>query len=123
MFSALLSWFASGGIAAVGKQLTEAYAAKLRAKNSTERVEADKLIAQLEGQRAVVLAEQGRWLTSWIRPAFAAPFVIYLWKLVVYDKVLGLGSTDDLSPALWHLLWVIAGAYFLTRPLEKRRRS
>ena len=66
----------------------------------------------------MLLADQGRWLTAWVRPAIALPFVLYLWKLVIYDKILGWGATDDLSPQLWNMMTVIIGAYFLTRPLE-----
>jgi hypothetical protein len=52
---------------------------------------------------------------------FALPFVIYNFKIIVWDKVMGLGSTDGLSPELIQLQMIIFGAYFLTRPFEKRR--
>lgn len=125
MFFKLLTWLSSGGIAAIGEQLNKAYDAKLKATNDHEKLQAEQDIAQLEAQQAILLAEQGRWLTSWIRPAIAFPFVVYLWKLVIYDKVLGWGATDNLSTDLWQLMMVVVGAYFLTRPIESvlRRRS
>lgn|SRR5574341_53650 len=119
---AILSWLLGGGIAAIGKQITAAYDMKLKAQNDHERVEAEKQIALLEAQQAVLIAEQGSWLTRWIRPAFALPFVVYIWKLVFFDKILGWGVTDDLSPDLWKLFWIIVGAFFLARPFEKRVR-
>lgn len=121
MITKVLSWLAGGGIAAIGKELNRAYQARLNAKNDEERIEADKQIAVLEARQAVLLAEQGSWMTRWIRPAFALPFVIYNFKIVVWDKVLGWGTTDSLSPEFWQLQMIVFGAYFLTRPLEKRR--
>lgn len=122
MIASIVSWIAGGGVAAIGDQLNRAYATKVAARNSAERVAAEQRIKQLELRQSVLIAEQGRWLTAWIRPALALPFVVYVWKLVIYDKVLGWGSTPDLSDNLWHLMWIIAGAYFLMRPLEKRRK-
>lgn len=121
MIGRILSWLTGGGIAAIGKELNRAYDAKLKAKNNSERIEAEKQIAQLEARQAILIAEQGSWMTRWIRPAFAAPFVIYDAKVIVWDKVLKLGTTDPISPEFWQLQMIVFGAYFLTRPLEKRR--
>ena len=121
IFTKIASWLLGGGIAAIGKQLNEAYQAKLTAQTTESKLEADKRIATLQAQQAVLIAEQGSWMTRWIRPAFAAPFVIYNFKIVVWDKVLGMGATDALSAEFWQLQMIVFGAYFLTRPLEKRR--
>ena len=120
MFATILGWLTGGGIAAIGKQLNEAYATRLRAQTDHEKLEADRAIATLQAQQAVLIAEQGSWMTRWIRPVIAFPFAAYLWKLVLWDKVLGMGATDDLSPNLWWIMGSIITAYFLTRPFEKR---
>ena len=104
----------------IADRLQAAYEAKLRAENDKERIAADIHVKQLEAQMQVLIAEQKNRLTRWIRPAFALPFVIYDFKIVVWDKVLGLGSTDALSPEFWQLQMIVFGAYFLTRPFEKR---
>ena len=123
MISTILSWLTGGGIKAIGAELRGAYEARLRATNDHEKLQAEQNIARLEAQQAVIIAEQGRWLTAWVRPLIALPFVLYLWKLILWDKVLGWGSTDDLSPNLWNMMTVIIGAYFLTRPFEKAFRK
>lgn len=125
MIGAILSWLGGSGIKAIGGELRAAYEAKLKATNDHEKLAAEETIARLEAQQSILLAEQGRWLTAWVRPAIAAPFVIFLWKLIIYDKVLAWGSTDNLSPELWQMMTVVIGAYFLTRPLETvlRRRG
>lgn len=119
MIGKILSWLAGGGIAAISRELKDAYRLQLEAKNDAERIEAEKQIAQLEARQAVLIAEQGRWLTAWIRPAIALPIVVYVWKLIIWDKVLGFGATDNLSPELWKLFWIVIGAYFIARPFEK----
>jgi hypothetical protein len=58
-----------------------------------------------------------------IRPAFAAPFVIYVWKVVVFDKVLAIGSTDPLTGAVGDWAGWIITAYFVSRPIEKIARG
>jgi hypothetical protein len=122
MFAAIARWLLGGGISAIGEQLNRAHEARLNARNDHERVEADMLIATLRAQQAVLVAEQGSWMTRWIRPAFALPFIIYNFKIIVWDKVLGWGITDPLSPHFMYLEIAIFGAYFLTRGLERKRR-
>ena len=120
MFGAILGWLTSGGIAAIGKQLNDAYARKLAAQTDQAKLDAERDIATLEARQAVLIAEQGSWRTAWIRPGFALPFVIYNAKVVVWDKVLGLGVTDALSPEFAQMEAVLIGAYFLGRSIESR---
>jgi len=115
----LAKFFLGGGLSAIGDQLNRAYAAKLAATTSEATLAAEKEIALLAAKREVLLAEVGAGgLRSWIRPLFALPFVIYIWKLVVWDKVLGYGSTDSLSPDLANIMMLIIGAYFLDRTVK-----
>lgn len=106
-----------------------AYKAKLEAGNTSERIAADLAAKDLELQAKerelstqVVLAEQGRWYTALPRPLFAFAFVIYVWKVVVWDKVLGWGVTDPLSDELSQWAFLILTAYFGGRSLEKVAR-
>lgn len=124
MIGAILSWLGGSGIKAIGGELRAAYEAKLKAQTDADKLAAEETIARLEAQQSILLAEQGRWLTAWVRPAIALPFVVYIWKLVIWDKILGYGATDNLSPELWQMMTVVIGAYFLTRPFESvfRRR-
>jgi hypothetical protein len=120
MWGVLFSWITGGGLSGIAGKLEKAYEAKLAAQTDQEKLKADMDIEQLKARQSVLVAEQGSWLTSWIRPGIAAPFVIFLWKIIVWDKVLALGTTDDLSPQIWQVFMVVVGAYFLTRPFEKR---
>jgi hypothetical protein len=72
---------------------------------------------------ALIMAEQGRWYTAIIRPLLALPVVVFMGKVIVWDKVLGLGSTDALTGdvALWS--GAIVTTYVGGRSLEKIART
>lgn len=119
MIGKVLSIFSGGLLKSITEPLNRAYEAKLNAANDSERIAADELIASLHAQQAILVAEQGSWMTRWVRPAFAFPFILYDSKVVIWDKVLGWGVTDDLSPEFWQLhIWVFT-AYFVGRGIEK----
>lgn len=112
MLGGILSWLATGGIAAIGRELNRAYEARLAAQNDSERIAAEVTIKNLEAQRDSILAAQRDRVERWVRIGFALPFVIYNAKLVLWDKVLGWGATDPLSADLVQLQWIVIGGYF-----------
>ena len=71
---------------------------------------------------AIIVAEQGRWYTAIIRPLLAAPVIIYFWKVLVWDKVLGLGSTDPITGMVAECTGLILAAYVGGRSIEKVAR-
>lgn len=123
------SWLASllGGPIVNG--MLNAYRAKLDAANTRDAQAVDLAKKEIEGEIAarqveasLLRQEQGWWVTAMIRPLFAAPFIIFAWKVVVYDKVLGLGRTDPLDPNMWSVFLTVIGAYFGGRTIEKVAR-
>lgn len=124
------TWLASliGGPVING--LISAYKAKLDAANTQDHIAADlaakEIEAEIEARKqasAIIIAEQGRWYTACIRPLFAAPFIIFAWKVVVWDKVLGLGTTDPLSGDVSTWAGYVIIAYFGGRSIEKVART
>lgn len=107
MIRALMALVGGG----IPDQLRRAYEAKLKAKNDSERLAAEVDIARLEARQASH-AIGGRWITM-VQIAWALPFVAYNAKLVVWDKMLGWGVTDPLSPELYQLQGVIVGFFFV----------
>lgn len=93
--------------------LERAYRAKLDAETDSEKLAADERIKSLEARQQVILAAQGDPIERFVRIGFAAPFVIYLWKVIVIDKVLGWGVTDGLSDSLDKILMIVLGGYFV----------
>ena len=109
--------------------LINAYKAKLDAANTQDRIAADlaakEIEAEIEARKqasAVIIAEQGRWYTAIIRPLLAAPVIIYFWKVIIWDKVLGLGSTDPLTGMIADWTGLTITAYVGGRSIEKVAR-
>ena len=107
-------------VSGIVSEIKQARLNELNAKNNKDRVEAEVYMKQLEAQLQILIAEQRNVLTSWIRPMIAAPFVVYLWKVLVWDMTLGLGTTPQLGDVLGTIMGVVIGAFFLTRALEKK---
>jgi hypothetical protein len=129
MLSAILGWLGNLLGGPFAKAALDAYRARLTAENTSEKIAADLAaremsVEQRERELAaeVLLAEQGRWYTALPRPLFAFAFIIYVWKVVVWDKVLGLGTTDALSGDVSHWGLIVLTAYFGGRSLEKVAR-
>lgn len=109
--------------------IINAYKAKLAAQNTTDAQAADLAkneimgeIAQRQTEASIIRQEQGWWVTAMIRPLFAMPFIIFSWKVIVWDKCLGWGSTDALDPNMWSVFITVVGAYFGGRTIEKVAR-
>jgi len=118
MFAFLLSLI--NPLAKVAVDLMDAKAKQANATTDQQRIEAEVTIHQLEARQEVLIAEQATRATRWIRPLFALPFIIYNFKVIVWDKVLGFGTTDALSDQYWQLQMIVFGAYFITRGLAKK---
>ncbi len=103
----------SGPLSDISNDLKEAYQSKLDAKNNSERIAADERIALLESRRATILAAQSDRYERFVRIGFAFPFIAYVNKLVLWDKVLGWGVTDGLSPELYQIMMIVLGGYFV----------
>lgn len=132
MLATILGWLGKLLGGPFAKAAVDAYRAKLDAENTSEKIAADLAARELgveqrerELAAQVTIAEQGRWYTALPRPLFAAAFVIYVWKVVVWDKVLGAwtqGSTDPLSGDVAQWAVIVLTAYFGGRSLEKVAR-
>ena len=114
MFGMILSWLTGGGIAAIGKQLNEAYQAKLTATTNEQKLEAEIKISQLQARQEAIVNSRGNFWYWGMIAGFALPFIIYNAKLVIWDKVLALGVTDPLSAQLWEVESKIIGFLVLS---------
>jgi hypothetical protein len=104
----LVNFFGSG----IAGEIRGALQDRLNAQNEAARIAADERLAYLQARQASMMAG-GRWIT-FIQVGFALPFVLYNAKLIVYDKMLGLGITDPLSPALYDLQTTVISFFFVT---------
>lgn len=122
----MLNWFMSFLSGPLLTKLVEAYKARLDAGNTQDAKAVELAVAEIQAEIAaraaakeIIIAEQGRWWTALPRPAFAFIFLIFAAKVVVWDKVLGWGTTDPLDPKMWEAFTIVLTAYFGGRSLEK----
>ena len=99
--------------------LVAAWKAKLEAAGAKDAKAVELALAEIQAEisarsaaKEIIIAEQGRWYTAVIRPLFALPFVIFAWKVVVWDKVLAWGTTDPIDPNMWSVFLAVIGSYF-----------
>ncbi|MGJ4883007.1 hypothetical protein [Bradyrhizobium sp. HKCCYLRH1065] len=119
MWMAILSFL--GG--PVIKGLIESYKAKVAAGVADTKTAADLAAAEIAAQTAETnaitqyrIAELGRWYEpDKLMGYFVAA---YLGKLLIYDKVLGLGSTDPLAGFAATTSNLIVSFYFAKRGFE-----
>lgn len=122
MWKILLS-LVSGPLSQISRDLKEAYQSKLNAQNDSERIAVDERISILEARKTSILAAQSDPVERWVRVGLAFPFVIYINKLVLWDKVLSLGVTDSLSPELSHIMMIVLGGYFIDTMVKRVARK
>ena len=129
MFATVLGWLGNLIGGPFAKAAVDAYKARLTSENTSEKIAAGLAARELgveqrerELATQVLIAEQGRWYAALPRPLFAFAFIIYVWKVVVWDKVLGLGTTDPLSGDVAQWAMIVLTAYFGGRSLEKVAR-
>lgn len=108
MLNAILSWL-SGGVAT---KLIEAYKAKLDAGNDADRIAADFAAKEVEARTKIVTAQLSNWFTALPIWTISMCMALYIAKLIVWDKMLGLGSTDPLTGDLREWAQTILASMF-----------
>lgn len=109
--------------------LINAYKAKLEAGNTSDRIAADLAARELqveERERELAvqqnIADEGRWWTAMPRAIACWSFALYIAKCVVWDKILGWGTTDPLAGDLQVWAGWLMALWFGGRTLEKVAR-
>jgi hypothetical protein len=109
------------------KALIDAYKAKLKAGNVDNKIAADlaadEIAAQVSETSAIFqyrVAELGRWYEPDKLMGYSV--AIYFGKLLVWDKVLGLGTTDPLAGFASVTSNLVVSFYFAKRGFENVAR-
>jgi hypothetical protein len=123
MWMSILAFF--GG--PVIKGLIDAYQAKLKAGNVESKIAADLAAGEIAAQQieiqqttALKIAEIGH---PWeVEKLFAYVTLVYYSKLLIWDKVLGLGTTDPLVGFAATTATAVISFYFIKRTFENVAR-
>ncbi|MBR0959897.1 hypothetical protein [Bradyrhizobium japonicum] len=111
----------------VVKGLIDAYQAKLKAGNVEAKIAADLAASEIASQTAEAnaimryrIAEIGHWYEPDKLMGYCV--ALYFAKLLVWDKVLGLGSTDALAGFAAITANLVVSFYFAKRGFENVAR-
>jgi len=125
--TAFLSWLASLLTGPLLNKALDAYKAKLSAGNDQDRIAADLAARELAVQQREIevqseyrIASLGRWYEPDKLMGYAV--AVYIAKLLIYDKVLGLGATDPLAGWIETTANLVVGFYFAKRGFENVAR-
>ena len=121
LISVLLK-FLGVGLPAIINEIQKERTKQLDAKTEQEKIASSERIKVLEAKRDVLIKSHDDRVNTYVRALWAAPFIIYVWKLILWDKVLGWGATDSLSPTLEYILWTTLGGYFFLSGIDKFKR-
>lgn len=102
---------------------------KLAAGNTAEKIEGDlaarELAVELRERELNVqqnISDEGRWWTAAPRAIACWSFAIFIFKCVVWDKVIGLGTTDPLAGDIQQAFLWLSAMWFGGRTFEKIAR-
>jgi hypothetical protein len=122
----LLKLFTGPVLNAITGPILDAYKAKLAAENNQDgkvvELATKAIDAEIDARREaskIIISEQGRWWTAAPRAITCWSFAIFVAKVVVWDKVLGLGSTDALTGDVSGWAGMVMVTWFGGRSLEK----
>ncbi|WP_456624304.1 MULTISPECIES: hypothetical protein [unclassified Bradyrhizobium] len=111
----------------VVKALIDAYSAKLKAENVDAKIAADLAAGEIAAQTAEIkavmqyrIAEIGHWHEPDKLMGYCV--ALYFAKLLVWDKVLGFGSTDALAGFAAITANLVVSFYFAKRGFENVAR-
>lgn len=123
MWMAIISFL--GGPVISG--LINAYQAKLAAGNTSEKIASDtaahEIAAQVQESNAI-LAYRAAEIGHWYEPDKLLGYcvAVYFAKLLIWDKVMGLGTTDPLGGFAATTANLIVSFYFAKRGFENIAR-
>lgn len=127
VLSALLAWLGNLLGGPFAKAAVEAYSKKLDSENSAQKIAADLATQELalqakeeELQIQYRIATVGRWYEPDKLMGYCV--AIYFAKLLIFDKVLGMGRTDPLTDWSQTTANLIVAFYFGKRTFENVAR-
>jgi hypothetical protein len=118
----IAAWFAGGGANGLAAELRRAHADRLAAQTDSEKLAADERMTLVAARVDAQTQGAGSITAKIMRAGYGVPPMIYNAKLFLWDKVLGWGTTDALSPYLENVAWTVIGFYFLDNTLRLARR-
>jgi hypothetical protein len=107
----------------ISGDIARAKIAAREAETHEKKIEAEEETKTLQVRANVLAAEApGSRMNQFVRTLLSLPAVIVLWKIIVWDRVLGYGVTHRLSVEEWTYIWMVCGFYLLARTIQVAKR-
>lgn len=123
MWMNIVATLLGGGLRDILSEMRKARKDALDAQNDEHLIAARERVdtLEIEWNAQVQLAQYS--MTQVGKLLFAIPFILYVNKVVLWDKVImsnwAGGSTDPLGEDMTALLWIVVGGYYLIRGIKK----
>jgi len=128
MLATILNFFSGGIVRQFAEPLLAAYEAKLTAQNDHERLEADKLIVQIEAARSIAVIEaHDRWSATRVgRLLIVVPYGVW-WSLIFFVSIinglLGYSLTIlDIPPKIHDMASILIPAILIGSVIERFKK-
>lgn len=108
----MIWWLIAAG--RIAHALSQAQNQLTNARSDEVRIAASIEIERLQARRDTLVA--GGSVSRWVQALYAATIIIYVWKLVIWDKVLGgitRGRADPLGEFESNIGTIVVGFYFI----------
>lgn len=119
MLKGILNFFTGGILDTVKDGLLKAQQQYLEAKNDTEKLQAEQNINYWQNRVNLAIAASQNDKPWSIRSLMGYMVCVYVFKLIIWDTVLGWGVTPDPGPVIGTIVSTIIAFYFLSKPAEK----
>lgn len=108
-----------GGIGAITKSITDLQMKKLEVQNNLQRLQIEAEIDALAIKRDAMIAASvnDRWYSQ--RNLMGYAVTIFVWKIVVYDTVLGWGFTPNPGQLVTWVVITVIGFFFVSKSADK----
>ena len=123
---ALLAPLLSSVFGSAFSSIADAYKARLASINTEDKLAVDLAVkeieAEIEARKQASIAmqmENGRWWTAAPRSLVQWSCALFVAKCIVYDKMLGLGTTDSLGGPVGDAFTAVMMMWFGGRTIEK----
>jgi len=120
IISSVAKFFLGGGAKGLAAEWRKARKDSLDAQNSAERLAAEERMDQIAARLEAQTRSEASWVPVIIRALWALPFILYLYKLIVYDKLMGMGATDPLGEYELFVGRLVLSFYFLDAFIQNR---
>lgn len=103
-------------IDSVSKAIAQVQVNKQNATTEQERIRWHAEEEQLNGRMQYLKAQAGQpWgrIALLVQVIASVPVIAVIWKIVIWDQMLGLGFTSPLGKDIWYLIYMVWSFWFL----------